>query len=113
MKIYITGLFLLFLLGLSAKDKPNFMIFYVDDLGWADTSVEMQKGNKDSRSDFHQTPNLQKLAKEGMTFSCAYSPAPTCTPSRISIQFGKTPARLKYTNVHDVMAKKNKVSLYQ
>ncbi|MEO0353049.1 MAG: sulfatase-like hydrolase/transferase, partial [Cyanobacteria bacterium P01_A01_bin.15] len=39
-----------------------------------------------------------------MKFSAAYAPAPTCTPSRKSIQFGKTPGRLGYTFVHDVLA---------
>jgi arylsulfatase A-like enzyme len=41
-----------------------------------------------------------------MRFSNAYAPAPTCTPSRKSIQFGKTPGRLQYTFVHDVLANK-------
>jgi len=90
---------------ISAADLPNFVIFYTDDLGWADTSVRMMKDRADSASDFYQTPNLERLAKEGMRFSNAYSPSPTCTASRISIQFGKTTARLKQTTVHDVLAK--------
>ena len=44
-----------------------------------------------------------------MTFSCAYAPSPTCTPSRKSIQFGKTPGRLGYTFVHDVLALQRKL----
>ncbi|MEM7475600.1 MAG: sulfatase [Planctomycetota bacterium] len=87
-------------------ERPNFVIFYVDDLGWADTSVPMMASDHESRSDYHQTPNLEKLALRGMRFSCAYAPAPTCTPSRKSIQFGKTPGRLNYTFVHDVLALK-------
>lgn len=89
---------------LAAEKAPNFVIIYVDDLGWADTSVAMMKENPDSKSDFYQTPVLEKLAKRGVTFSNGYAPAPTCTPSRKSIQFGKTPARLGYTFVHDVQA---------
>lgn len=94
---------------LSAAERPNFIIIYVDDLGWADTSVRMMDSDPDSASDFHQTPHLEELARRGMKFSCAYAPAPTCTPSRKSIQFGKTPARLKYTFVHDVLALQRKL----
>ena len=89
----------------SDKRRPNFVIFYTDDQGWADTSVRMMKDRADSASDFYQTPNLERLAREGMRFSNAYAPSPTCTASRISIQFGKTTARLKQTTVHDVLAK--------
>ena len=87
-----------------AAERPNFIIVYVDDLGWADTSVRMMDSDPDSASDFHQTPHLEQLARRGTKFSCAYAPAPTCTPSRKSIQFGMTPARLQYTFVHDVLA---------
>ena len=92
-----------------AAEPPNFVIFYVDDLGWADTSVRMMEEDPDSASDFHQTPHLQDLAERGMKFSNGYAPAPTCTPSRKSIQFGKTPGRLQYTFVHDVLALKRKL----
>ena len=94
---------------ISADDRPNFVVIYVDDLGWADTSVRMMNRDPDSASDFHQTPNLEALARRGIKFSCAYAPAPTCTPSRKSIQFGKSPARLKYTFVHDVLALERKL----
>lgn len=84
--------------------KPNIIIFFTDDQGWTDTSVRMMKDRPDSRSYFYQTPALEKMAEEGMVFSNAYSPAPTCTPSRAGIQFGKTPCRLKQTVVHDRLA---------
>jgi arylsulfatase A len=90
----------------SARPAPNFLIVYMDDLGWADTSVPMMDSEPESKSDFYQTPNLERLAERGMRFSNGYAPAPTCTPSRKSIQFGKTPGRLKYTFVHDVLALK-------
>lgn len=93
-----------------AAERPNFVIVYVDDLGWADTSVRMMDSDPDSASDFHQTPHLEALARRGMKFSCAYAPAPTCTPSRKSIQFGKTPGRLQYTFVHDVLALQRKLT---
>ena len=89
----------------ASRGRPNFVIFYTDDQGWADTSVRMMKDRADSASDFHRTPHLERLARGGLVFSNAYSPAPTCTPSRVSIQYGKTTARIGQTVVHDVLAK--------
>ena len=88
--------------------SPNFVIFYVDDLGWADTSVRMMDDEPLSRNDFYQTPALERLAKRGVRFSSGYAPTPTCTGSRISIQFGMTSARLQYRNVFDVLSKKQR-----
>ena len=96
-------------LASAASHAPNFIIMYIDDLGWADTSVPMMDSEPESKSDFYQTPHLEALAARGMRFSNAYAPAPTCTPSRKSIQFGKTPGRLQYTFVHDVLANKRKL----
>ena len=93
----------------KAPVEPNIIIFYVDDLGWADTSVPMMNDDKESFDDFNQTPALEILAKRGMKFSNAYAPAPTCTPSRKSIQLGKTPGRLQYTFVNDVLALKRQL----
>ena len=108
---FLILVFLLFCTCLSGRNgPPNFLVIYMDDLGWADTSVPMMDSEPDSRSDFYRTPNLEKLAARGMRFSNGYSPAPTCTPSRKSIQFGKTPARLGYTFVHDVLAIKRDLS---
>ena len=92
----------------EAATSPNFVIFYVDDLGWADTSVRMMDDEPLSASDFYLTPALERLAKRGMRFSSGYAPTPTCTGSRISIQFGMTSARLQYRNVFDVLAKKQR-----
>ncbi|MHC4564859.1 MAG: sulfatase-like hydrolase/transferase, partial [Planctomycetota bacterium] len=81
----------------KVKAKPNIILVLTDDQGWTDTSVQMMAGRADSKSDYYQTPALERLAREGMIFSSAYSPAPVCTPTRVSIQFGKTPARLHDT----------------
>ena len=91
-----------------AKKKPNFIIFFTDDQGWADTSVPMMDGEPLSRSEFYQTPALERLAAQGMRFTNGYCPTPTCTGSRISIQFGQTSARLQYRNVFDVLSKKQR-----
>jgi arylsulfatase A-like enzyme len=64
----------------------------------------MMSGRPDSKSDFYQTLALERMAQRGMVFSNAYACAPTCTPSRAGIQFGKTPCRLRQTVVHDTLA---------
>lgn len=94
--------------ALAEKAPPNFIIFYMDDLGWADTSVAMMDGEPLSKSDFYQTPHLERLAQRGMRFTSGYSPTPTCTGSRISIQYGKTSAQTQYRNVFDVLSKKQR-----
>jgi arylsulfatase A-like enzyme len=79
------------------KARPNIILIMTDDQGWAYTSVPMMAGVPESRSDFCRTPALERMAAKGMVFSNAYSPAPVCTPTRCSIQFGKTPAKLRNT----------------
>lgn len=89
----------LLLLGLiqsaTASQPPNVIIFYVDDLGWQDIQI-----NDVDDPCPYETPNMVKLAKSGMTFTQAYSPAPTCSPSRAGIITGQHPAKIKLTHVH-------------
>jgi arylsulfatase A-like enzyme len=63
---------------------PNFVVVLVDDQGWTGTSVAMHERRPDSKSDFYRTPELAAFAARAMRFSSAYSPAPTCSPSRAS-----------------------------
>ena len=79
--------------------SPNFILVLTDDQGWNGTSVYMSDSLPLSKSDYHQTPNLELLAEKGMRFSYAYASAPVCSPSRYSIQFGQTPARLRMIRV--------------
>ena len=83
----------------SKKSNPNFIFILADDQGWNGTSVKMIENNNLSKSDFYETPNIEKIASNGMVFSSAYASAPVCAPSRYSIQFGQTPARLKMIRV--------------
>ena len=84
----------------AGDSKPyNFIIILTDDHGWNHTSVSMDKKNPKSRSDYIQTPNIERFALEGMRFSQGYAPAPVCSPTRYSIQYGKTPARMRKTVV--------------
>ena len=79
--------------------SPNFILILADDQGWNGTSVKMMYNEPGSKSDYFETPNLEQLSQRGMRFSDAYSSAPVCAPSRYSIQFGKTPARLSLIRV--------------
>ena len=88
-----------------SKDKevnyssPNFILVLADDQGWNGTSVKMMHNESGSKSDYFETPNLELLSQRGMRFSDAYASAPVCAPSRYSIQFAKTPARLSLIRV--------------
>ena len=86
-------------LKLKNSSSPNFILILADDQGWNGTSVKMMNDEPGSKSDYFETPNLVKFANSGMRFSNAYSSAPVCAPSRYSIQFGKTPARLSMIRV--------------
>lgn len=72
----------------TEKLQTNILIIYADDLGWSDVSCYGSVKN--------ETPNLDKLASEGLRFSNAYAAAPICSASRASIMTGKSPARLNF-----------------
>jgi len=97
---------------LSLAKAPNFIIIYMDDLGWAQTSVRMMDSEPLSRHPFYETPNVERLAEMGMRFSNGYAPTATCTGSRVSIQFGQTSARTQYRYVFDVYHKKQRQEGY-
>ena len=83
----------------SSNAAPNIIFILADDQSWNGTSVQMHPNIPGSKSDFYRTPNLEKLAAQGMRFSQAYSPGPMCSPTRASLQTGKSPAQLGMTNV--------------
>lgn len=78
---------------LKAGKKPdrqlNFVFILIDDLGWADFGCY--------GSTFYETPNIDKLASEGMRFTDAYASSPVCSPTRASIMSGKHPGRINIT----------------
>lgn len=76
--------------------RPNFIVILSDDQSWVGTSHRMIPGNPETASDYFRTPNLERLAAQGMTFSQGYSPAPFCCPTRRSLQVSQTPARHEY-----------------
>jgi arylsulfatase A-like enzyme len=79
--------------GLGAKrrriDKPNFIIIFCDDLGYGDLGCFGSK--------VHRTPNLDRMAEEGMKFTSFYVTCSVCTPSRASLMTGCYPKRV---NMH-------------
>jgi len=87
----------------SSARKPNFVLILSDDQGWNGTSVQMDADIAESKSDFYQTPNLEKLAGQGMRFSNAYASSPVCSPTRYSLQTGKSTARHGWTKAAPVM----------
>src|SRR5436190_23804776 len=87
---------LLLLVGLlgqnraAASDRPNVIFVLIDDLGWTDFHC--------FGSDLYQTPELDRLARDGMKFTAAYSACTVCSPSRAAFLTGKYPARLHITD---------------
>ena len=75
---------------------PNIVVILADDMGWTALSERMDKNNPDSRSDYYQTPNLNRILNRGMRFSNGYAAAHVSSPTRYSIQTGMTPARINH-----------------
>ncbi len=71
-------------------NKPNILFIMIDDLGWMDLGCQ-------GSADYH-SPNIDFLAKQGMTFTDAYAAAPVCSPTRAAAMTGLSPARLQITN---------------
>ena len=79
-----------------ASERPNIILFLVDDMGWQDTSVPFW--NKTTPFNQHfRTPNMERLAKQGRRFTQAYACA-VCSPTRTSIMTGQNAARHRVTN---------------
>jgi arylsulfatase A len=73
-----------------SQRPPNIILILIDDFGWADLACY--------GSTFHQTPNVDALARRGVRFTNAYAAAPVCSPTRASLMTGKAPARLHLTD---------------
>lgn len=61
--------------------QPNIVLVYIDDMGWSDLSYQ--------GSQFYETPNIDRVAQQGMRFTNAYANAPNCAPSRASLMSGQ------------------------
>ncbi len=74
----------------DSEKLPNIILIMADDLGWKDLHCY---GNANL-----DTPNLDRLARDGMLFTNAYAASPVCTPTRAAMMTGESPARLNITN---------------
>jgi len=91
----VTLCFLIGLLGVrlchaAPAPPPNVILILADDLGWTDLACY--------GSDFYETPHIDRLARDGMKFTQAYSACTVCSPTRAAILTGKYPARLHITD---------------
>jgi len=74
----------------AAKRKPNIVLILVDDLGWTDVGCFGSK--------YYETPNIDRLAAEGMKFTNGYAACAVCSPTRAAVMTGRYPARLGITD---------------
>jgi arylsulfatase A len=85
--------------ALAQSARPNFLIIMADDLGWTNTSVQMDPNIPFSKSDYYLTPSLEQMAAEGMRFNQAYAGSPMCSPSRSALLTGRSTAQIQQTDV--------------
>lgn len=84
---FATGLF-----AQNSADRPNIIVFIADDISWDDFGIY---GNKDV-----QTPNIDKLGREGIRFDNTILTTSSCSPSRISIMTGRYPHNTGAAELH-------------
>ncbi|TMM30620.1 sulfatase [Polaribacter aestuariivivens] len=72
------------------ESPPNVVFILADDLGWSDVTLY-------GKTKLYETPNLERLAARGITYTRAYAASPLCSPTRASILTGQTPARTGIT----------------
>jgi arylsulfatase A-like enzyme len=82
-------IFLFTALPAAAQERTNVVLFLIDDLGWKDVGCY--------GSTYYETPNIDRLAAEGMRFTDGYAACNVCSPSRAAIMAGKYPARMLLT----------------
>lgn len=92
LRLFCLSLFALCLGGAytRAADRPNVVLIVIDDLGQRDLGCY--------GSSFYKTPNIDKMAKEGLRFTDFYAACPVCSPTRASIMTGKYPQRVGITD---------------
>lgn len=74
----------------AAANRPNVVVFLIDDLGWTDPGCY---GNT-----FHETPHIDRLARDGVRFTNGYSACTVCSPTQAALLTGQYPARLRVTD---------------
>src|SRR5215211_4889191 len=77
----LASIALLIAVSAPAAEKPNVVFILADDLGWTDLAVQGSK--------YYATPNIDRLAAQGMRFTSGYSCGPNCTPTRAALMTGQ------------------------
>ncbi|PHS01309.1 MAG: sulfatase [Blastopirellula sp.] len=92
MRNYILSILtcLIFCSHSEATERPNIVLLLADDLGWTGVGC--------FGSDFYETPNIDRLASQGMKFTDSYAACTVCSPTRASIMTGIYPAKLHLTD---------------
>ncbi|MGJ8652435.1 MAG: sulfatase [Opitutaceae bacterium] len=78
-------------LAQTYASRENVVFFMVDDLGW--NHIQALKGTMGTSAPIYQTPNIERLAQRGLSFTYAYA-QPNCAPTRAAILSGQYPARI-------------------
>ncbi|MDO5608682.1 MAG: sulfatase [Capnocytophaga sp.] len=94
--IWFVLFFFVFSIANAQNDRPNIILFMVDDMGWQDTSVPFWTEKTPLNERYH-TPAMERLADEGMKFTQAYASS-VCSPTRVSLISGMNAARHRVTN---------------
>lgn len=90
-------LFILFALSNTVSaEKPNIILFYIDDMAWNASPIRMDDNMPNSTIDLVEMPNFEKVAAQGMRFSNAYASA-MCVPARACVQTGMSSGRHQFT----------------
>ena len=95
-KFFLYSASLLSFTNAIAQDRPNIILFLVDDMGWEDTSVPFWT-ERTNYNNIYETPNMERLASQGMLFTQAYA-CSVSSPSRCSLLTGANNARHRVTN---------------
>ena len=74
----------------AARERLNFIFILIDDMGWRDLGCQ--------GSTFYETPNIDRMAAQGIRFTDAYAACPVCSPTRAAVMTGRYPARLHLTD---------------
>lgn len=82
--------------GTGSGEKPNILLFLVDDMGWQDTSVPFWHDTTELNRRY-RTPNMERMARSALKFTNAYAAA-ISSPSRVSLMTGMNPAAHRVTN---------------
>lgn len=90
MNTVAAALFCLLAISSFAAGRPNFVVVFIDDMGWGDFSCF---GNKEAR-----TPNVDRIAAEGIRFEQFHVNSPICSPSRCALTTGQYPQRWRITS---------------